>query len=113
MNYLQRFWTWFLNLFGVYTGRQVHSEVDEALAALAMFLKISGTNVDQGLEDFKAEVDRLANAIDSDRSLIDQLEQQRVAAESHLGKATTAHDWMASANNLMRSVAEKRVDLDV
>lgn len=113
MNILVRFWTWFVNLLGVYTRKQVKLEVEETVSALAMFLKISGTNIDKGLADFMAEVDRLANAVDTDQRLIDQLDRQRAETEAHMNKANDAHVWMAEAHNRLQSVANLNVNLDV
>ena len=101
------------NLFGLYSGRQVRQEVDEAMTALAAFLKISGIDIEQGLRDFQAEVDRLDNAVSTDLALIDQLDAQRMATENHLQRAEAAHTRMASANSLIQNVAGKTINLDV
>ena len=65
------------NLIGLYSGRQVRAEVNEALMALAAFMKVAGIDIDKGLEAFQAEVSRLDNAIDTDVALIDQLDKQK------------------------------------
>ncbi len=101
------------NLIGLYSGRQVRAEVNEALMALAAFMKVAGIDIDKGLEAFQAEVSRLDNAIDTDVALIDQLDKQKEEAKDHLSKVTAASEQMHSANALIRNVAAVNVKLDV